>query len=328
MNWIDRIGCRLKLHDLHIFMTVAETGSMAKAAERLALSQPSVSMAVATMEEAIGVRLLDRSPRGVQITAYGQALLRRGRDAFDELNRGIQNIKFLTNPKVGEVRVGCPEVFASGLLTDVVAKFYRAHPHVTIRIYAANNMLREFRLLRDRDVDFLLGGIENPLSDEDLDTEVLYDDRPFIVSGRKNRWAARRKIDLGELVDEPWLLPLESILSSILAEAFQAKSLDIPKLGVRSYCVYQRLSLVDSDRFIAALPGSVLRFNANQFSLKILPVDFVPRSFQVALVTLKNRTLNAAVDSFIDCVREVARPLAEGSLQSPAYDRLCKSLQQ
>jgi DNA-binding transcriptional LysR family regulator len=316
MNWIDRIGCRLKLHDLHIFMTVAETGSMAKAAERLALSQPSVSMAVATMEQAIGVRLLDRSPRGVQITAYGQALLRRGRDAFDELNRGMQNINFLSNPKVGEVRVGCPEVFASGLLTDVVAKFYSAHPHVTVRIYAANNMLREFRLLRDRDVDFLLGGIENPLSDEDLDTEVLYDDRPFIVSGRKNRWAARRKIDLGELVDEPWLLPLESILSSILTEAFQAKSLDVPKLGVRSYCVYQRLSLVDSDRFVAALPGSVLRFNANHFSLKILPVDFVTRFFQVALVTLKNRTLSPAVLSFIDCVREVTRPLAGGSLQS------------
>jgi DNA-binding transcriptional LysR family regulator len=315
MKWMDRIGCRLKLHDLHIFMTVAETGSMGKAAERLALSQPSVSKAIATMEKATGVRLLDRTPQGVQTTAYGRALLRRGSEAFDELNRGIKDIEFLTDPKAGEVRVGCPEAFASGLLTEVLANFSRQYPRVIVRVYAANNMSREFRLLRDRNVDFLLGAIDNPLSEEDLDVEVLYDDRPFIVSGRKNRWAGRRMVDLAELVDEPWLLPLESIFSSILAEAFRSKGLDVPKMGIRSYCVYQRLSLIATDRFVASLPGSVLRFNADQFSLKVLPVDFVTRFFQVAVVTLKNRTLSPAAHSFIDCVREVTRPLARDNLR-------------
>jgi DNA-binding transcriptional LysR family regulator len=294
---------------------VAETGSMGKAAERLALSQPSVSKAIATMEKATGVRLLDRTPQGVQTTAYGRALLRRGSEAFDELNRGIKDIEFLTDPKAGEVRVGCPEAFASGLLTEVLANFSRQYPRVIVRVYAANNMSREFRLLRDRNVDFLLGAIDNPLSEEDLDVEVLYDDRPFIVSGRKNRWAGRRKVDLAELVDEPWLLPLESIFSSILAEAFRSKGLDVPKMGIRSYCVYQRLSLLATDRFVASLPGSVLRFNADQFSLKVLPVDFVTRFFQVAVVTLKNRTLSPAVHSFIDCVREVTRPLARDNLR-------------
>ena len=320
MKWMDRIGCRLKLHDLHIFMTVAETGSMGKAAERLALSQPSVSKAIATMEQAIGVRLLDRTPQGVQTTAYGRALLRRGSEAFEELNRGIKDIEFLTDPKAGEVRVGCPEAFASGLLTEVLANFSRQYPRVIVRVYVANNMSREFRLLRDRNVDFLLGAIDNPLSEEDLDVEVLYDDRPFIVSGRKNQWAGRRKVELAELVDEPWLLPLESIFSSILAEAFRSKGLDVPKMGIRSYCVYQRLSLIATDRFVASLPGSVLRFNADQFSLKVLPVDFVTRFFQVAVVTLKNRTLSPAVQSFIDCVREVTRPLARDNLRPSSLE--------
>jgi DNA-binding transcriptional LysR family regulator len=315
MKWVDRIGCRLKLHDLHIFMTVAETGSMGKAAERLALSQPSVSKAIATMEKAIGVRLLDRTPQGVETTAYGRALLRRGSEAFDELNRGIQDIEFLTDPKAGEVRVGCPEAFASGLLTEVLANFSRQYPRVIVRVYAANNMSREFRLLRDRNVDFLLGAIANPLTEEDLDVEVLYDDRPFIVCGRQNRWASRRKVDLAELVDEPWLLPLESIFSSVLAEAFQSKGLDVPKMGVRSYSVYQRLSLIATARFIASLPGSVLRFNADQFTLKVLPVDFVTRVFQVAVVTSKNRTLSPAVHSFIDSVREATRPLVRDNLR-------------
>ena len=101
MKWIDRIGRRLKLHDLYIFMTVAEMGSMGKAAERLALSQPSVSKAIANIEHAIGVPLFDRTPKGVETTAYGRALLRRGSEAFAELNRGIKDI----DPKMTNQRV-------------------------------------------------------------------------------------------------------------------------------------------------------------------------------------------------------------------------------
>jgi DNA-binding transcriptional LysR family regulator len=118
------------------------------------------------------------------------------------------------------------------------------------------------------------------------------------------------KVELAELVDEPWLLPLESIFSSVLAEAFESKGLAVPKMGLRSYSVYQRLSLLATDRFISSLPGSVVRFNIDRFSLKVLPVDFVTRFFQVAVVTLKNRTLSPVVQTFIDCVREAARPLA------------------
>ena len=315
MQWIDRIGCRLKLHDLHIFLTVAEMGSMGKAAERLALSQPSVSKAIANIEHAIGVPLFDRTPRGVETTAYGRALLRRGSEAFGELNRGIKDIEFLTDPTVGEVRVGCPEAFASGLLTKVLANFSRQYPRVIVRAYPANNMSREFRLLRDNKVDFLLGAIATPLEEEDLEVEVLYDDRPFIVSGKANRWAGRRKVELAQLVDEPWLLPLESIFSSILAEAFQSKGLAVPKMGVRSYSVYQRLSLLATDRFISSLPGSVVQLNSDRFSLKVLPVDFVTRFFQVAVITLKNRTVSPVVHTFIDCVREAARPLARDDLR-------------
>ena len=74
-------------------MAVTEMGSMGKAAERLAVSQPSVSKAISDMEHTIGVRLLDRTPKGVEATAYGRALLRRGMAAFEELREGIKEIE-------------------------------------------------------------------------------------------------------------------------------------------------------------------------------------------------------------------------------------------
>lgn len=306
MRWDDRIGRPLKLHDLHIFMTVAETGSMGKAAERLAISQPSVSKAVADIEHAIGVRLLDRTAKGVETTAYGRALARRGIGAFDELRQGIKDIEFLSDPTSGEVRVGCPEAIASGLLLAIVARFTRQYPGVLLRVYPANDMSHQFNMLRNRNVDVLLGGMEQFVVDDDVNAEVLYRDRPFIVSGTRNQWANRRKIELAELINEPWLLAQESIFASLVEEAFQSQGLMLPKRGVRSYSVHQRLSLLATAGFVGAESGSVLRFNIDRFPLKVLPIDLAIGTLSVGVVTAKKRTLSSVVQTFIDCVREVA----------------------
>src|SRR5690242_13477441 len=88
MQWKDRIGRRLKLQDMHILLAAVESGSMAKAAEHLAISQPVVSRAIASLEHTLGVRLLDRSRSGIEPTLYGRALLTHGLAAFNELKRG------------------------------------------------------------------------------------------------------------------------------------------------------------------------------------------------------------------------------------------------
>jgi DNA-binding transcriptional LysR family regulator len=112
IEWDQRIGRRLKLRDLQILSSVVQEGSMAKAAAQLRMSQPAVSEAIANLEAALGVRLLDRSPKGVEPTIYAQSLLKRSQVVFDELQLGLRDLKFLANPTVGEVRVGCPENLA------------------------------------------------------------------------------------------------------------------------------------------------------------------------------------------------------------------------
>ena len=310
MKWDDRIGRRVKLHDLHILMTVAELGSMGKAAKRLAVSQPSVSKSISDLEYVVGVRLLDRTSRGVETTAYGRALLRRGMGAFDELRQGIKDIESLNDPTVGEVRVGCPEAISAGLLSAVIDRFSRQHPRAIVSVTPADNMSLEFGQLRERRVDFLLGRIPKPFTDDDLEAEVLYQDRLFIVSGRNSRWARRRKFKLAELVDEPWVLT-PSMHSTLLAEAFQASGLAIPRISVRVYSTHQSINLIATDRFISALSGSVLRFGANRSPFKVLPIDFPIQPWLVGVVTLKNRMVSPVVQNFIGCVRDVARPPAK-----------------
>ena len=106
MRWNDQIGRRIKLSDLHILLAVAQSGSMAKAASALAVSHPVVSRSISDLEHTLGVRLLDRNPHGVELTEYGRAMLSRSHAVFDELRQGVKDIEFLSDPTVGEVRIG------------------------------------------------------------------------------------------------------------------------------------------------------------------------------------------------------------------------------
>jgi DNA-binding transcriptional LysR family regulator len=123
IDWESQIGRRLRLRDLHVFSTVVQCGSMAKAARQLGVSQPAVSEVVIDLEHALGVRLLDRSAQGVAPTIYGDALLRRTIAVFDELKQSVRDIEHLSDPGAGELRIGCTESLATTILPQAISSF-------------------------------------------------------------------------------------------------------------------------------------------------------------------------------------------------------------
>src|SRR5262249_45070128 len=106
VDWDGHIGRRLRLRDLRVFETVVQSGSLAKAAAQLRVTQPAVSQVIAELEHTIGVKLFDRGRRGVEPTVYAHALLSRSRAAFDELKQGLRDIEFLADAETGELRIG------------------------------------------------------------------------------------------------------------------------------------------------------------------------------------------------------------------------------
>src|SRR5687768_9970155 len=122
MDSSGRVGQRLRLQDLRILMEVAHAGSMSKAALSLNTTQPAISRSIADLEHILGVRLLERSRRGVEPTKYGRALLEGGAAVFDELRQAIKNIEFLADPTVGEIRIGGNEAIIAGLLAAIYGR--------------------------------------------------------------------------------------------------------------------------------------------------------------------------------------------------------------
>src|SRR5262245_37015587 len=130
MRRAEQISRRLKLRHLNVLVAVAEQGSMVKAAEQLAISQPVVSKAVADLENLVGVRLLDRGPQGIEPTVYGRALLKRSLSIFDDLRSSISELESLADPYAGELRIGTTEAMSTTLVPAVIDRMSRQYPRV------------------------------------------------------------------------------------------------------------------------------------------------------------------------------------------------------
>ena len=305
-GWETRLGRRLKLRDLHILSTVVQWGSMAKGAAHLGMSQPAVSEAVANLEGALEVPLLDRSPRGIEPTVYARALLKRGHVIFDELKQGISDIEFLADPSRGEIRIGCPESLAAGFVPAIIERLLRRHPGISVHVVSAQPGEQQFHELRDRRVDLLLGRLFKPVSVDDIAVETLCQDTFYVVAGATCRWVKRSEVVLSELMHHPWILfPEDSLSNAHIDKAFRARGLQLPRQSLRSFSIQMRLHLLATGRFLTFLHGSVLRFNTT-WNLKVLPTDLSVGPMPIAIFTLKNRSASPVVQLFMQEAKQVA----------------------
>jgi DNA-binding transcriptional LysR family regulator len=310
VTWDERrLGRRLKLRDLQVLLTVARCGSMGKAALELSVSQPAISKSIADMEHALGVRLLDRSPQGVEPTLYARALLDRGLVVFDELKQAVKHIEFLADPAQGEVRVGGTIAVATTFIRAVVDRLCRQHPGMVFHLLAGEAGLM-YRALEERKVDLVIAPTFVPMVREHVEAEVLFEEPLVVVAGVDSPWKRRRKLALAELVDEVWTLPpLDSLYGSIVAEAFQAKGLAVPRATVFCSTVPVRNSLLATGRFLSIVPESAVTLSAENDGYTVLPVDLPTTRRAIGVITLKNRTLSPTARLFVDCSREVAKTL-------------------
>jgi DNA-binding transcriptional LysR family regulator len=317
MDWSDRIGRRIRLRDLHIVLAVAETGSMTKASAKLAISHPVVSKTISNLEHTLGVRLFDRNPQGVELTAYGRALLKCGVNVFDEMRQGLKQIEFLTDPTSGELAVGCPEIIIAGILPAIAEQFLQQYPAVKLRVIHADTALMQLDQLRERKVELLIGRMPQPFIEDDLVAEQLFDE-PFVaVAGMHSRSARRRHIELAELADESWVLPpSESAPGLLITEIFQTAGLAPPVPSIVTLSVQLTTTLVATGKFVGILPSSVARFSTRRVGLKVLSVKVPGLRASVSIITVKRRTISPLAELFIGSARAVAK-----SISAPAMRR-------
>lgn len=147
----------MTLTQLRTFLAVADTTSVRAAAERLVVSQPSVSAAVASLEKELGVALVARHGRGLRITAAGMAFAAKVRQSLGLLDQAVRGAQSLEAPGQGSVQVVTVTTAAERLLPPLLAVFLREHPDAGVSVQVGNRTM-VWEALRDHTADFVIAG--------------------------------------------------------------------------------------------------------------------------------------------------------------------------
>ena len=234
----------------------------------------------------------------------------------------MKAIEFLADPTSGELRIGCNEPVANGLLPAVIDRLSRRYPHIIFDVILGTPDTLQSRELRERMCDLVVARLV-PSVEPDMEAEVLFNEELVIVAGAQSKWAKRRKIDLDELVDEPWILTTqENKDNSPVAQAFRERGLDPPRARVLGYSQNIRNNLLLTGRFLTVVPASVLRFGVSRLLLKALPVELPGQRYPVVIITVKGRTLSPVAQLFIEGAREIAKSMSDkhGNLKAVEWN--------
>jgi DNA-binding transcriptional LysR family regulator len=310
MKQIDQVARRIKLRDFRILLAVADAGSMSKAAHRLAVSHPVVSKTIADLEHMLDTRLFDRSSKGVTPTMFGRALMDCGVAMFDDLHRGLRQIEFLADPTAGELRIGATGPAIDGLVLAAMEPLLSRYPKIQFNAFEGDAATL-YRALHERKIELAVSRPFRSSShhEQEFVSQAFFDEHFFAVAGSKSHWARRRKIELAELLDVPWVMPeYDNPAGSLIADGFRSEGI-LLKARVVSNSLAVRIRLVATKGFLTMLPGSMLHFGAKGLPVRALPVTLPIKSQKYEIVTLKNRTLSPVAMTFIESLRAMAKSL-------------------
>lgn len=310
MPWDDKISRRLKLKDLQTLLAVVDAGGIGKAADRLNYTQPAVSKAIAGLERTLGKRLLERGRKGIELTVYGEAMLKCGVAVIDDLRAGVEHIDFLADPTAGQVRIACTELASAGIVSEAINRLVSRYPRIEF-VVMATEYEAMVQALEARKVDLVIAQTRQMLVADHLQKEIIYREPLAVIAGTGHPCARRRRLELADLEDEPWAVgPPGAFMRTCLAEAFRANGLQGPRIAVTA-SPSMRLMLAAGGRLLTMIPTVMLRLSARHLSLKVLPVELPNSRRPVAIVTLKNRALSPAAQLFIEHTRALARSVAK-----------------
>ena len=301
----------MDLRDIEYFAAIAEHGQMVRAAEALGMSQPALSLSLRRLEKLAQAKLLKRTPRGVELTTVGTALLRHVRRlqvARDDLAREIADV---AQGRAGHLRVGTGPATADGFLPRACIALFREFPEITMETTIAATTDKLVPLLRNGDLDIVVNHITTT-PQPDLELEPLWDDEFVVYASIEHRLARRKSVKVAELAGESWASTAASAFQAwqSLQLTFEERGLPSPRFSLISESVMLRQRTVGSTTLLGIASRGMVEANAAAFRLKIIRVSDVKWIRPVAVVYRKEGYLSPAARHFIEILKATAAEIA------------------
>ncbi|MEN9775170.1 MAG: hypothetical protein RL322_2240 [Pseudomonadota bacterium] len=289
----------IKLQQLHAFLEISRAGSIRQAAAAMGLSQPSVSRSLTLLEQELGVRLLERSVRGVSVTASGRTLLAKARLIEHEIASIRQTFHPPDEALSGDVRLGVSPLFAirylPAFLDAFTARHPEVHPMVIDGLYPSIwNRLREGAL------DAYFGPIPDRNRPSDLSFERLFSSR-MIVTVRKGHPLVRAT-SLEALGSARWVVAgSDDGPGRLVNQLFAVNGLAAPRPVASCESFITMMALIGQSDMIGLLPETMLDSSAYDL-MRVRIVERIPQPRQ-GLTMLAHSTPHPAAAELIRAFR-------------------------
>lgn len=292
----------LSLRDIRAFIAVAQTGSFTRAATRLHLSQPALTVQIRRLEETLGTRLFDRNSRNVALTPVGRDLLPLLQKSLHDMEHVLADARALSGGASGTVRIACLPSFAASVLPDLIRDFRSELPDVSFQIRDVVASVVD-ALVRNEDVDVgLTGGAEaGQTGAADTALDVLYEgeDRLVAVCPKRHPLARRRTVRLADLLRTPLVLTARGTSVRAVVDAALADADTPPTIACEPTYMMTAVAMVRGGLGVTILPASAREMRA-EADLVARPVDDPRFVRPIALVKKRGRTLPPVTEAFVD----------------------------
>jgi DNA-binding transcriptional LysR family regulator len=284
------------LADLRAFVALAELESFRAAAEALHLSQPALSRRIGKLEDALGVRLFDRTTRSVNLTAVGRDFSRKARELLDELENTLLGIRDVAAKRTGEVTVACVPSAVYYFLPGVMKQYHERYPKIRVRVVDEDaNAVLSTVIRGEADFGLNFIGTQEP----EIEFEPVLKE-PFVAACRRDHPIARkRRITWAELNEHDYMTVAKSSGNRLLIDLALTDIPARPRWFYEVRHVSTLVALVEAGLGVAAVPRLAMPLTDHPTLVSVPLVDpAITRT--VGLIRRRGRSLSPAAQQLYD----------------------------
>lgn len=300
------IDNRIKFRHLQCFLEVARQGSLARAADVLAISQPAVSKTLKELEEVLDARLFERSKQGVTPTAAGLAFLRYAGPSVQALREGVRSLRSGEH-EAGQLRLGVLSTVESSLVPDVVRRLHERHPALVISV-ATGQSTDLLDKLRAGDLDLVVGRVSDSPRIEGLTFEHLYSESMILVVRPGHPLLRKPLRDAAALADYPVVVPLAgTIIRRYANSLFVQCGIGLPAQRLETISVALSRRYVQSCDAVWVAPLDAVRQDLQRGELFELDIGLREPGGSVGICSNPSALMSLAAQWCCEALREAAK---------------------
>ncbi|MBI3950998.1 MAG: LysR family transcriptional regulator [Acidobacteria bacterium] len=294
----------MEFAQLEALVIIAQERSFSRAAERLARTQPAISIAIKKLEEEIGVLLLDRARKNIALTDAGEVLFEYAQKIINLRSEAIGSIKELRQLHHGKVTVGANESTSLYFLPNIILAYRQQHPMIKVEVYRTFSEQLS-RMVKEHRLDFAILAYD-PQDSQLASFPVLHDELVLVMNST-HRLAKKSKITVHELGEETFLAHnVKSPARDKVVQFFRDHHVPL-NISIELATIETIKRFAEMNMGLAIVPRMCVEEELQTGKLVTVPIQGLKIRRTLRVAYLHDRVLSHAAAAFLQLVKEYSQ---------------------